>query len=78
MKQQKKYKSRGRNICNMQYFYFYAKNRIKIEKILLSNILNEIFFKLNTLFNVIFYILIYIERKLRAKFIISKNNCWTV
>ena len=28
----------------MQYFYFYAKNRIKIEKILLSNILNEIFF----------------------------------
>lgn len=46
MKQQKKYKSRGRNICNMQYFYFYAKNRIKIEKILLSNILNEIFFML--------------------------------
>ena len=62
----------------MQYFYFYAKNRIKIEKILLSNILNEIFLKLNTLFNVIFYILIYIERKLRAKFIISKNNCWIV
>ena len=30
----------------MQYFYFYAKNRIKIEKILLSNILNEIFFML--------------------------------
>ena len=29
MKQQKKYKSRGRNICNMQYFYFYAKKQNK-------------------------------------------------